>query len=191
MRLSRVARAAGLVSILAVTVLGPPAAAAPFDRVHFHETTDEILKDYCGDLDLRYQFDDSGLFVFNTRGPHGLAYSQATIHGATSWTNLANDRTLVHVYNVVDKDLKITDNGDGTLTVLVMAAGSTKYFGPDGEVFNDPGQLRFELLFDHGGTPGDPSDDKFLADLGVVKPSSGRNDLEGHDLCTDLHDLIG
>ena len=34
----------------------------------------------------------------------------------------------------------------------------------------------FELLIDHGGTPQDPSDDEFLADLGLVFGSTGRND---------------
>jgi hypothetical protein len=49
------------------------------------------------------------------------------------------------------------------LTLLVLATGSLKVFGPDGEfLFNDPGQIRFELLIDHGGTPTDPSDDEFL-----------------------------
>ena len=38
------------------------------------------------------------------------------------------------------------------------------------------GQIRFEILIDHGGTPNDPSDDEFLADLGVAKGSTGRSD---------------
>ena len=31
--------------------------------------------------------------------------------------------------------------------------------------FSAPGQVRFELLVDHGGTPSDPSDDEFLESL--------------------------
>ncbi|WP_436498718.1 hypothetical protein [Actinokineospora sp. HUAS TT18] len=79
----------------------------------------------------------------------------------------------------------------GTLTLTIMATGSTKFIGPDGEVFNNPGQLRFGPLFDHGGTPTDPADDAFLADLGISKPSTGRDDLAEHDLCDIVDDLIG
>ena len=37
-------------------------------------------------------------------------------------------------------------------------------YGADGEVLaRNPGQVRFEVDVDHAGTPGDPSDDVFLA----------------------------
>jgi hypothetical protein len=43
-------------------------------------------------------------------------------------------------------------------------------------IVRNPGQIRFEVLIDHGGTPTDPLDDEFVADLGVVKGSTGRSD---------------
>ena len=50
-------------------------------------------------------------------------------------------------------------------------------YGEDGKVIaRNPGQVRFEILVDHGGTPTDPSDDEFLEFLGVVKESTGRSD---------------
>ncbi|TWP49081.1 hypothetical protein FKR81_25760 [Lentzea tibetensis] len=165
--------------------------AKPLEHVQFHNAGSDVIEDFCGDLEVRFTFDDRGTFLFNQQGRDRLAHSHVNLHGTASWTNLANGRTLTHVYHVTEKELKVTDNGDGTLTLLVQASGSTKFIGPDGQVLNDPGQFRFELLFDHNGTPADPSDDEFVADLGVVKPSTGRNDLEGHDLCTDVHELIG
>lgn len=73
-----------------------------------------------------------------------------------------------------------------------LAAGSSKYYGPDGKLLlRDPGQIRFELLIDHGGTPTDPSDDEEIDFLGVVKGSTGRNDTEGRDFCDDVHEFIG
>ena len=73
-----------------------------------------------------------------------------------------------------------------------MSTGSLKVFGPDGEIlFRDPGQVRFELLIDHGGTPTDPTDDEELEFLGIVKGSTGRNDTEGRDFCADIHEFIG
>ena len=50
-------------------------------------------------------------------------------------------------------------------------------YGENGKaIARNPGQIRLEILVDHGGTPNDPSDDEFLADLGVVKGSTGRSD---------------
>ena len=74
------------------------------------------------------------------------------------------------------KDLHVTDNGDGTLTILVLATGNYTLYGEDGRaIARNPGQVRFELLIDHGGTPDDPSDDLEL-DFKIVKESTGRSD---------------
>ena len=71
----------------------------------------------------------------------------------------------------------MTDNGDGTLTILTLGTGNDVYYGPDGDVIGrNPGQIRSEFIVDHGGTPTDPSDDEFLVDLGIVKGSTGRSD---------------
>jgi hypothetical protein len=92
-------------------------------------------------------------------------------------TNLANGNDVVSESTVRDMDLRVTDNGDGTLTVLVLSTGNSVLYGEDGKVIaRNPGQVRFEILVDHGGTLSDPSDDTNLAFLGVVKESTGRSD---------------
>jgi hypothetical protein len=66
----------------------------------------------------------------------------------------------------------------------VKSSGGVNVFGPDGKLlFKDPGQSRSVLLIDNGGTLADPSDDVFVEDLGRIKGSTGRNDLEGRDFC--------
>jgi hypothetical protein len=86
----------------------------------------------------------------------------------------------------------VTDNGDGTLTIPGMGAGMSKYLGPDGFLFLDAGQFRFEVLIDHGGTPTDPSDDEEIeGTFRVVRDRTGRNDTEGCDFCDDIHEFIG
>ena len=179
--------------VLALGLAAAPASAKPIERVHFLDVGSEVETDFCGDLTVRIDFDVRGSFLLNPHGPDGLAYGMETVHGRVSFTNVANGKTLTSVFNNVSKDLKVTDNGDGTLTILGMATGSNKIYGPDGKLlFNDPGQIRFEFLIDHGGTPTDPSDDEFIAELGLVKGSTGRNDLEGLDFCADLiHAFIG
>ncbi len=48
------------------------------------------------------------------------------------------------------------------------------------------GTVRWALLIDHGGTPLDPSDDEVIEDLGVTRPSTGRNETDGRDFCADF-----
>jgi hypothetical protein len=186
-------RALALVGGLTALVLGTavtPATAAPLERGHFHDSVSEVVED-CG-LTLRHDAEVDVTFLFNFHGPDGLGYQSETFHGTESFTNVANDLSYTHVFNSVSKDLKVTDNGDGTLTLLVMSAGLNKWFGPDGELlFTDSGTIRFEILIDNGGTPTDPSDDEELEFLGVVKDLTGRTDTDGRDFCDDINEFIG
>jgi hypothetical protein len=193
MKLSRtLALVGGLTALGFGTAVGP-ATAVPLERGHFHDSGSEVIEDFCGDLTVQFDFEADGTFLFNAHGRDGLLYSSERVHVSRSWTNVANGLTLTQVFNTNSKDLKVTDNGDGTLTILVLATGSENWFGPDGKLlFRNPGQIRFEVLIDHGGTPTDPTDDEFLADLGLVKDSTGRNDTEGLDFCADIiHEFIG
>jgi hypothetical protein len=184
--------AALVAAVLTVGFTTSAALARPLEKVHFHDVTSEVVEDFCGDLTVRIDEDIRGAFLFNAHGPDGLAYGSETVRGTQVITNLANDKTFTQIFSVLNKDLKVTDNGDGTLTILVLATGSSKVYGPDGKLlFSDPGQIRFEILIDHGGTPTDPSDDEFLEFLGLVKGSTGRNDLQDRDFCADIHEFIG
>ena len=60
---------------------------------------------------------------------------------------------------------------------VILATGNAVLYGENHKaIARNPGQTRFEILVDHGGTPTDPADDEFLADLGEVKGSTGRSD---------------
>ena len=190
MALLRTVMTAGAVTVLTVSSTVGLATAAPLERGRVHDSFSEVVED-CG-LTLRHDAEVDVTFLFNFHGPDGLAYLLETFHGTQSWTNLANDQSYTVVFNNVSKDLEVTDNGDGTLTLLVMNAGANKWFGPDGELlFIDSGTFRFEILIDHGGTPTDPFDDEELEFLGVVKDLTGRADTDGRDFCDDIHEFIG
>jgi hypothetical protein len=91
-------------------------------------------------------------------------------------TNLENDKSVSSFARVIEKDLRVTDNGDGTLTVLILATGNAVLYDEDGKaIARNPGQIRLELLIDHGGTPNDPSDDEVLSEE-LVRGSTGRSD---------------
>jgi hypothetical protein len=126
------------------------AAARPVEHEHFEESFSDVID--CDDLVLELQGHERVHFLLKTRGPNGLLYGQANIAGSLSVTNPATGASFTAVYRVLDKDLKVTDNGDGTFTVLIMHAGPTKYYGPDGKrLFLDTGLLRIEALFDDEG----------------------------------------
>lgn len=165
-----------------------PASAAPLERGKFHNTVSEVIEE-C-DLIVQHDVDVKGSFLVNARGRDGLVYFMDVSRGTESWTNLATGKSYSSTFAVLLKDHTVTDNGDGTLTILVIGTGNEKWYGPDGKLlFRNPGQVRFEVLIDHGGTPVDPSDDEFVEFLGFVKGSTGLNETEGRDFCEDLHEF--
>ena len=189
MRLARtLGLAAGLAMVGSIALAGG-ASAKPLEHTDFHDESTETFNDFCGVSGLTVHVDsvEDGRFLFNPHGPDGLAYGHANLSFTNVLTNQAHGNTATVVGRVVDKDLRVTDNGDGTLTILVLNTGPAAVYGPDGKaIARNPGQARFELLFDNGGTPTDPSDDEFLEDLGVVKGSTGRTD----DFCAALVSVL-
>ena len=110
------------------------------------------------------------------RGRDGLIYFANRLSITETFTNVDNDKFVVSTANFIDKDLRVTDNGDGTLTILILSTGNAVVYNSDGEAIGrNPGQVRFELLVDHGGTPSDPSDDTEIS-FEQVKESTGRTD---------------
>jgi hypothetical protein len=166
-----------LAAVGAVTLgLVPAANAQPFQETIRDEFQNEI-EDFCGEEGLTVQEHvvfESRLMI-NPRKTDRLAYFMENQRISVVLTS--ENGTVTVRETVLSKDLDVTDNGDGTLTILVMGTGNATAFDEDGKaIARNPGQIRFEILIDHGGTPQDPSDDEFLADLGVVFGSTGRND---------------
>jgi hypothetical protein len=108
---------------LLLAALSAPAWAKPYEHEHFQESTSEIIADFCG-LTVRIDEQVSGHFLLNAQGKHKLAYAVENIRGTWSVTNLATNKTYTQVFTVNVRDLKVTDNGDGTLTILVLATGN-------------------------------------------------------------------
>ena len=181
MKHSRMTRAGGILALVAsaATVLVAGAHAGKLFSAPIDETDSHIEEDFCGVEGLTVGF------ATHTVGrvqavPHGrdqLPYFGFNLKVTDVITNLANGSDVVAESTIRDKDLRVTDNGDGTLTVLVLATGNSVLYGEDGKVIaRNPGQVRFELVVDHGGTPTDPSDDGEPDFVRVVKESTGRSD---------------
>ncbi|HSF35007.1 MAG TPA: hypothetical protein VLA70_02780, partial [Nocardioides sp.] len=144
-----------------------------------HEEFSFGVTGFCGvdGLDIEVDVVNDVRFRLGSRGNDQLPYFSQLVRGTRTFTNPDNDRTVTEVFNGPEKDLKVTDNGDGTFTILVLGTGNSTVFGTDGKaIARNPGQLRWEILIDNNDTPQDPSDDEFLEFLGDVKGSTGRTD---------------
>ena len=168
--------------VLAAAAAVTMATAAPAGqaaRETIHDEGELVLEDFCGvegmTVDAAYVVDLRVHVVRHGRDRQAYFLQHGT--RTETLTNRATGKTVTSVAKVIEKDLRVTDNGDGTLTVLVLATGNAVLYGADGKaIARDPGQVRFELLVDQAGTPADPSDDEVVVFLGVVKESTGRSD---------------
>jgi len=179
----RLARTLGLAVGLAMVgsmALAGGASAKPIEHTEFLDEFSETIENFCDVPGLTVQHDNAAnvRLLINPHGPDGLIYFHANVKFTGVFTNLANGNTVTEVGNAVDKDLRVTDNGDGTLTILALTTGNAAVFGPDGKALGrNPGQVRFEFVVDHAGTPTDPTDDEEIEDsFRLVKGSTGRTD---------------
>ena len=162
----------------AAILLTAAASAGQVTREKIHDEGTQVLDDFCEVDGLTVELS----FVLDLRVhavPHGrdrLVYFLQHGKRTEVITNLANDRFVTTAAKVIEKDLRVTNNRDGTLTILILATGNATAYGENGKaIARGPGQIRFELVVDHGGTPNDPDDDEELS-FRVVKDSTGRND---------------
>jgi hypothetical protein len=138
-----------------------------------------IVNDFCGVAGLTVQRDATinSRVLINTHGPDGLAYTLEHLRITTVNTNLANGDTTTLVDTLLQKDLHVTDNGDGTLTIIAFGTGTSVLLDSDGKVIaRSSGQGRVEVLVDHAGTPNDRSDDpEEPLEFRIIR-ESGRSD---------------
>lgn len=170
--------AALLAATTAALTIVSAASGGEIFRETIHDEGELVLESFCGAPGMTVEL----VFAIDLQvkiAPHGrdrLDYFLQHGRRTDVLTNRANGKVVTSTASVVEKDLRVTDNGDGTLTVLILATGNAVLYGTDGKaIARNPGQTRFELLLDHGGTPTDPSDDVEL-DFRVVKESTGRSD---------------
>lgn len=133
----------------------------------FHDEGADEVENFCGsDLTVQHSY---SLDMFVHVVPHGsdrLDYFLS--HGVWKDAYTSGGNSVTAVANVTEKDQFITDNGDGTLTIIILATGNATAYGPDGKaIARDPGQVRFVIYIDADGN---------LSFGDVVKGSTGRSD---------------
>jgi hypothetical protein len=184
-KLLRAAVAACGLALVGGLVVSAPAAAQPVEKGRFHDVFTDFFD--CDGTPTQLDGDVFGNFLGVRRGSE-LVYFRDSVRGTLVYTNLNTGGTYTEIFATSRRDAQVIDNGDGTLTIVVHAAGSSRFYDTDGNfVLADPGQLRFQFMVDHGGTPEDPFDDvEIEGTFEIVRESTGRNDTQGRDFCEDL-----
>jgi hypothetical protein len=188
-RLRSVTSIAAVLVGLAVPTVGVAGAAfaAPGEWETFHNEFTFVEEDACGvpGLTLEQAFVSDGRERITVRGPDGLSYYAAHEEVARTVTNVATGESVTQIITVRFTYLKVTDNGDGTSTLVTQRPTRAVYI-QDGQVIaRGAGLVRFEELVDNGGTPTDPSDDEFLGEV-VVRDVGNRPDF-----CATIIQAIG
>lgn len=173
-------------SVLVAVVSAAPASARVLEHDHFNDSGSEPFTD-CAGVDATVSWDDDVHVLVKTKRPGRLAYFGVNVHGTTVFTNNDTGKSYTNVYNFRDRDHLVRDNGDGTLTITVRNSGSNRWYGADGSfLFISAGLFAFQFMVDHGGTPGDPSDDTEIPDTFVELKVTGIDTTAGRDFCEDL-----
>jgi hypothetical protein len=151
----------------AVAQSGPPEV-----QVHYSDVYDVLLPDptdpggsFCGGLtNVPLHVEIDGYFSIKDHGPNEPSpYFADRYRSTLVYTNPQTQLTYTVVRVRQSKDLRIVDNGDGTLTLTGLNTGSLWAYGPDGELLGRQNGLTKETaLVDTLGTP-DPSDDVFIS----------------------------
>jgi len=134
----------------------------------FHDEGVDVIEDFCGASGLTVQHTYS-LDMFVHIVPRGVDQLEYYLqHGVWTDTYTSNGKTVTAIANVTEKDQFITDNGDGTFTIVILATGNATAYSSDGKaIARNPGQLRFVVTVEADGS---------LTFGEVVKDSTGRND---------------
>lgn len=175
----------GMPALIAAALVAVPAPAQARDGEHY--TVEFVNADFCGLLSVRVVED--GDLHWIGRPADGDAQSFTVwSQGTVTVTSLTNGRVVSMAWHKADRDVRVSDNGDGTRTLSAMNSRLETWVGPDGEVLKNRGVHFWELVVSDGGTPGDPFDDFWVEELGFREV--GNWDLSSN-LCEQMIAWLG
>ena len=168
-----------LVAVAAITLATTASAGGQLFRELIDEEESAVEVDFCGIEGLTVEFATHrvGMAHAVPHGPDGLVYFGFQLEGDRCGHEPC-ERQLRDVGGH-RQGQGSTGNGQRRRHTHDPRPHDRQrgLYGEDGKaIARNPGQVRFEILIDHGGTPTDPSDDEFLEFLGEVKGSTGRSD---------------
>lgn len=168
------------VAAVVLAVLPTGATAVPPERFQIAESFELDLS--CDGVPAHIQGTEQGSGTIRRIGPDGMAYFAVHWEGDVTWTNIDTGKS-VHLHaDFIQRDQRIVDNGDGTITLRYRGHINETDYNPDGSVaFRTQGVDTLVYVIDINGTPADPDDDELLSEdyLGFT----GHDGREGVDFC--------
>jgi hypothetical protein len=175
-----------IVAVVAVAALvtSPATSSAVGKPQIFHFTVDETIPDepgpdddLCG-IPVTTHVEGKGTDQIRVN-KSGFPEFKGHFNGTVTWTSLETGLSVLNRVNSSFHDLSVTDNGDGTITVISATTGvPERLITPDGTtLLKDRGRVVFEAIIDYNDTPLDTSDDFFVTDR-IVSVSGPHPDLE-------------
>jgi hypothetical protein len=173
---------------MAAALMATGAQATQVEHARIDDQWSYVSEDFCGDLTVLLEGNDRGSLVARTSGQSSLPRYTVNHHGGSTITNLATHKAFTFRWNYLEQDLRATDNGDGTATVISQIPGPEKIYGPDGQLVSfNGGTMRLRLTIDLAGTPSDPSDDSVVGE--EVVSSNGGPAQDDTPFCDEFRDL--
>ena len=173
---------------LAAVALAPAAGAAAtpvIQNVHFNFTYTHIEQEIGECLDvpfaIRHDGRSNARLQVRTHGTDGPEYLSLRYTTGDVYTNVETGESFTGTTSVREADLKVTEHGDGTITVVAASRGTTKFHDPSGALIAiDSGRVTSTYLIDLM-EPADPEDDIVLAE--EHSEPTGTSSLGEVDVC--------
>ena len=181
---------------LAAAGLAPSAAAAGspvIQNVHFNFTYTHIEQEIGECLDvpflIRHDGRSNARLQTRTRGTDGPEYFSIRYNTGDVYTNVDTGESFTGTTSVREADLRVTENGDGTITAVATTRAITKFHDPSGALIGiDAGRITSTYLIDLMD-PVDPEDDVVLAQ--EHSEPSGTSSLGGAGVCELAVQFLG
>ena len=178
MHIARTIRAAVLACAATALLATGPAQGAVGDSTTEAIGFTETVNKFCGVNGLRVLVEGTGSVTYrlDARGADGDVFYAERVVIDIVYTNVKTDAFVTSHENSTFRDVKISENPDGTYTVVYFGTGNAVVYDSSGTAIGrNPGQMRWEVVVDLNGTPEDFEDDEVISEE-VILGSTGRND---------------
>jgi hypothetical protein len=136
-----------------VALGAPPASATIVDSGPIQDQFPFTDNDFCGaGVSVVGDVTLSGKYRVTSRRPgDGLDYYLENLRVEQTITDQATGLSVYDIQpNTLSKDQTLTDNGDGTITIINLATGGERTYGHEGSLIaRNSGQVRFRIVYDY------------------------------------------
>ena len=175
-----------LLGLVLPIVASAPVAAQKVGSGTFHDDDTHVEHNFCGvsGLDVEVDATADGRFLERLQGRESIFYYMDRVRSEVVLTNVGTGQQATDISrHVTRKDLRITVNEDGTITITSLFTGQEALYGDAGKLIaKGDGQVRFSQVIDYQGTLSDPEDDIPLTEPELIFGSTGTND----DFCAAI-----